>query len=46
MSGNATHSARLDFIIANYLSHIMQNKTWEEDTVSIQTNVESNAQSQ
>lgn len=46
MSGNATHSARFDFIVANYLSHILQNKTWEEDTVSRQTNVESEAQSQ
>lgn len=46
MSGNAIHSARFDFIVANYLSHIMQNKTWEEDTVSRQTNVESDAQSQ
>lgn len=37
VSGSAVHSTRLDFITAHYLSHIMQNKTWEEDTASVQT---------
>ena len=43
MSGNANHSARFDFIIANYLSHSMQNKARREDTVSVQTNAETTA---
>lgn len=41
MSRKALYGARFDFSIANYLRHIMQNQTWEEDIVSVQVNGES-----
>lgn len=34
MSRNAIYSARFDFTIANYLSHIMQNEAWEKDAAN------------
>lgn len=41
MSGNVIHSARPDFIIPDYLSHIMQSQTWEGGAVSAQVDAES-----